>query len=53
MDLFPVARLRQVVRAHLAIDNLFDKVYTTGRTSEGVISIGEPRLIRGGIRVHF
>ena len=39
--------------AYLAIDNLFDKTYTIGRTSDGVISIGEPRVIRGGVRVHF
>lgn len=37
----------------LAVENLFDTTYTTGRTSEGVISIGAPRLIRGGVRVAF
>ena len=39
--------------ACLAIDNLLDKTYTVGRTTDGVISIGEPRIIRGGVRVHF
>ena len=39
--------------AYLAIDNLLDKTYTTCRTSEGGISIGEPRINRGGLRVHF
>jgi len=39
--------------AYLAIDNLLDKTYMTYWTSEGVISIGEPRIIRGGVRVHF
>jgi len=39
--------------AFLAIDNLLDKTYTTCRTSEGGISIGEPRINRGGLRVHF
>ena len=41
------------VVAYLARDNLLDKTYTTCRTSEGGISIGEPRINRGGLRVHF
>jgi len=53
MDLFLSRSFGKWFEAYLAIDNLFDKTYTTGRTSEGVISIGEPRLIRGGVRVHF
>jgi outer membrane receptor for ferric coprogen and ferric-rhodotorulic acid len=53
MDLFLSRSFGKWFEAYLAIDNLFDKTYTTGRTSDGVISIGEPRLIRGGVRVHF
>ena len=53
MDLFLSRSFGKWFEAYLAIDNLLDKTYTTGRTSEGVISIGEPRLIRGGVRVHF
>jgi outer membrane cobalamin receptor len=53
MDLFLSRSFGKWFEAYLAIDNLLDKTYTTGRTSEGVISIGEPRIIRGGVRVHF
>jgi len=35
------------------VENLFDEVHSTGRTSEGVVSIGTPRLVRGGIRLSF
>jgi outer membrane receptor protein involved in Fe transport len=53
MDLFLSRSFGKWFEAYLAIDNLLDKTYTTGRTSEGVVSIGEPRIIRGGVRVHF
>ena len=38
---------------YVAVENLFDRIYTTGRTSEGVISIGEPRVARAGVRLRF
>ena len=41
------------LEAFAAVENLFDTTYSTGRTTEGVISIGAPRLFRGGIRVTF
>ena len=53
VDFFLSRNFGKWLEAYLAIDNLFDQVYTTGRTSEGVISIGEPRMIRGGVRLHF
>jgi len=53
MDLFLSRSFGKWFEAYLAIDNLLDKTYTIGRTSEGVISIGEPRMIRGGVRLHF
>jgi outer membrane cobalamin receptor len=37
----------------VGVENVFDEVYSTGRTSEGVVSIGTPRLVRGGIRLTF
>jgi outer membrane receptor protein involved in Fe transport len=37
----------------LAGENLFNRTYAVGRTSEGVISTGAPRLVRGGIRLAF
>ena len=39
--------------AFVAVENLFDRVYSVGRTTNGVISIGAPRLVRGGIRLAF
>ena len=38
---------------YIAVENLLDRIYTTGRTSEGVISIGEPRMARAGLRLRF
>ena len=35
---------------YVAVDNLLNRIYTTGRTSEGVISTGEPRMARAGSR---
>jgi outer membrane receptor protein involved in Fe transport len=46
----PVTRWGEVF---LAVENLLDETYATGRTSEGVVSIGAPRLVRGGIRLTF
>jgi outer membrane receptor protein involved in Fe transport len=37
----------------VAIENLFDRTYATGRTSDGVTSIGAPRFVRGGLRLAF
>jgi hypothetical protein len=36
-----------------ARENIFDRVYATGRTTDGVISIGQPFMARGGIRLSF
>ena len=37
----------------VAVENLFDRTYSTGRTSEGVVSIGAPRFVHGGLRLAF
>jgi outer membrane receptor protein involved in Fe transport len=37
----------------VAAENLFDRTYAVGRTSEGVISTGAPRVVRGGVRLAF
>ena len=39
--------------AFVAVENLFDRTYSTGRTSEGVVSIGAPRFVHGGLRLAF
>ncbi|MGH7392237.1 MAG: TonB-dependent receptor plug domain-containing protein [Candidatus Rokuibacteriota bacterium] len=46
----PVAKWGEV---YLGVENLVDTVYSTGRTSEGVVSTGTPRLVRGGLRLTF
>ncbi|HEV8471973.1 MAG TPA: TonB-dependent receptor [Methylomirabilota bacterium] len=37
----------------VAVENLFNREYSVGRTSEGVVSIGSPRVVRGGVRLAF
>ncbi|MFZ1060581.1 MAG: TonB-dependent receptor [Candidatus Rokuibacteriota bacterium] len=46
----PVGKWGEV---YLGIENLLDETYSTGRTSEGVVSIGAPFLVRGGVRLAF
>ncbi len=41
------------VELYAAAENIFDRTYSTGRTSDGVISIGEPFMARGGVRLRF
>jgi len=41
------------VELYVAAENLFNRVYSTGRTTDGVISIGEPFMARGGVRLRF
>ncbi len=53
VDLFLSRRITKWGEAFLGIENLFDTTYATGRTSEGVISIGAPFLVHGGVRLNF
>jgi outer membrane receptor protein involved in Fe transport len=52
-DLFVSRTIGKWGEVYVAVENLLDRVYTTGRTSEGVISTGEPRIARGGLRLRF
>jgi len=52
-DLFLARAIGKSAEVYVAVENLLDRVYTTGRTSEGVISTGEPRIARGGLRLRF
>ena len=38
---------------YFAVENLFDERYATARTSEGVVSVGAPRMLHGGLRLTF
>jgi outer membrane receptor protein involved in Fe transport len=53
---FDVALSRAITRwseVFVAVENLFDRTYSTGRTTDGVISTGTPRFVRGGVRLAF
>jgi iron complex outermembrane receptor protein len=53
VDLYLSRRITRWGELFLGIENLFDTTYTTGRTTEGVISIGAPFLVHGGARLTF
>ncbi|OHE84830.1 MAG: hypothetical protein A3G75_01780 [Verrucomicrobia bacterium RIFCSPLOWO2_12_FULL_64_8] len=53
LDFFARRRLSERASIYLHAENLFDRVYTTGRTAEGLVSIGEPRRFGAGIRASF
>jgi outer membrane receptor protein involved in Fe transport len=36
-----------------AVENLFDRTYEAGKTTDGIVTIGAPLLVHGGIRVRF
>ena len=46
----PIAKWGEVF---LGMENLLDTTYSVARTSEGVVSIGAPFLVRGGFRLNF
>ena len=35
------------------IENAFDRTFEVGRTSDGLVTIGMPLLVHGGVRVTF
>src|SRR5205823_4300156 len=53
MDAMVSRAITRNVELYVAAENIFDRVYTTGRTTDGVISIGEPFMVRGGVRLRF
>jgi len=53
VDLFLSRAFGKHTEVYVAVDNLLNRIYTTGRTSEGVISTGEPRMARAGLRLRF
>jgi iron complex outermembrane receptor protein len=53
VDVFLSRAVARWGEVFVAVENLLDETYATGRTSEGVISVGAPRLVRGGLRVAF
>src|SRR6266851_4915944 len=53
VDLFVSRRVTKWAEVFFAVENLLDTTYTTGRTSDGVVSIGAPFLAHGGVRLQF
>ena len=53
VDLMLSRAITKNVEVFAGVENLFDTVYSTGRTSEGVISIGAPLMARAGLRLSF
>jgi iron complex outermembrane receptor protein len=53
VDLFVSRRVARWGELFAAVENLLDTTYTTGRTSDGVVSIGAPFLVHGGVRLRF
>jgi outer membrane receptor protein involved in Fe transport len=50
-DLFLSRRLAKWAEIYAGIENLFNTTYSVGRTNDGVVSIGAPLLVHGGIRI--
>ncbi len=53
VDLFLSRAFGKSTEIYITVENLLDRIYTTGRTREGVISTGEPRIARAGLRLSF
>ncbi|HXH83322.1 MAG TPA: TonB-dependent receptor, partial [Candidatus Tectomicrobia bacterium] len=53
VDVFLARQLTRWAEVFVAVENLFDREYAVARTSDGVTSIGAPRLVRGGLRLTF
>ncbi|MGH7412839.1 MAG: TonB-dependent receptor plug domain-containing protein [Candidatus Rokuibacteriota bacterium] len=53
VDLFLARRLARWAEVFVGIENLLDTTYSTGRSSEGVVSIGAPFQAHGGVRLTF
>ena len=37
----------------LAFENILDETYAVQRTTDGIVTVGNPRLIRGGVRLIY
>lgn len=53
LDLFAGYDIAEGVELYAAAENLFDKEIEVGRASNGLLTIGTPRLFRGGVRLRF
>lgn len=53
VDLFVARKIGRGFEVFAAGENLLDATVQTGRSADGVVSIGAPRLVRAGLRYAF
>ena len=53
VDLFASRALWPGWEIFLAVENLFDKTYEVGKSAEGLVTVGMPNLIHGGLRIRL
>lgn len=53
VDLFVSRALRPGWEVFLGVENLFDKTYEVGKSADGLVTVGMPNLIHGGLRVRI
>jgi outer membrane receptor protein involved in Fe transport len=52
-DLALSHRLRSRWEVFLRVENLFGETYEAGRTADGLVTVGAPALVHGGLRVRI
>jgi iron complex outermembrane receptor protein len=53
VDLMLSRALKTGWEAFLRVENLFDRTYEVAKSADGIVSIGAPLLVHGGIRARF
>lgn len=53
VDLLLSRQLMKGWEAFFGVENLFDRTFEVGKTVDGIVTIGAPVLIHGGIRAQF
>jgi outer membrane receptor protein involved in Fe transport len=53
VDLWLARRVIDSVELFVGVENLLDRDFEVARTSDGIVTIGTPRLVHGGIRVRL
>ena len=53
VDLLLSRQIMAGVEAFFGVENLFNKTYEVGKTADGIVTIGAPVLVHGGIQVRF
>jgi outer membrane receptor protein involved in Fe transport len=53
VDLFLSRRIKPGWDVFLGVENLFNRTYEDGKTADGIVTIGAPVLVHGGIRARF